>query len=298
MPNVATLRRVGARVPKHRAQRRVRRSPIARRKSCDCTLRGAADSAVRLDPRPRSRHRHGRACERHAGQMSARDRARRRAVREGAGRCARQVRGCRHQRQRPRSLSRREDGGEARPGHDEARVHDRQGLRRGRQASAPAIGTRRTSRDRSAGRPRVRTSSTVRAPTPSTIAVTSRPASPASPARPSTRRSISVSDDLALPSSGAVSACQAAIGKSTAAFVAARSKALQKCWDGRLNGKHSGDCTPPAAGDGEVSRGHRQSAHQTGDDDLQSVRWPRQGLRPARRSDARSHRLADRLHAR
>ena len=48
-----------------------------------------------------------------------------------------------------------------------------------------------------------------------------------------------------------MSACQAAIGKSTAAFVAARSKALQKCWDGRLNGKHSGDCTPPAAGDGK-----------------------------------------------
>jgi hypothetical protein len=36
------------------------------------------------------------------------------------------VRGCRHQRQHPRSLSRRENGGEARPGHDEARVHDRQ----------------------------------------------------------------------------------------------------------------------------------------------------------------------------
>jgi hypothetical protein len=46
----------------------------------------------------------------------------------------------------------------------------------------------------------------------------------------------------------------------------------------------------------QVSRGHFQSAHQTDDGDLQGVRWPRQGVRPARRSDAGGDRLPDRLH--
>jgi hypothetical protein len=49
----------------------------------------------------------------------------------------------------------------------------------------------------------------------------------------------------------AIQKCQAAIGKASAAFVASKTKALQKCWDGRLNGKHTASCVPPAGGDGK-----------------------------------------------
>lgn len=45
--------------------------------------------------------------------------------------------------------------------------------------------------------------------------------------------------------------CQSAIGKANSAFVNATSKALQKCWDARINGKHSNDCFPPSVGDGK-----------------------------------------------
>ncbi len=53
------------------------------------------------------------------------------------------------------------------------------------------------------------------------------------------------------PSSPAVSKCESAIGKATAAFFAAKTKALGKCWDARYNGKHSASCVPTAAGDGK-----------------------------------------------
>lgn len=58
-------------------------------------------------------------------------------------------------------------------------------------------------------------------------------------------------DDLALPSSGPLHTCQATIGKATNKFLAARSKALLKCRDARLLGKHADDCVPPAVGDGK-----------------------------------------------
>ena len=45
--------------------------------------------------------------------------------------------------------------------------------------------------------------------------------------------------------------CQIAIGKAGAAFFASKTKALGKCWDARLNGKHSNSCVPNAAGDGK-----------------------------------------------
>jgi hypothetical protein len=48
--------------------------------------------------------------------------------------------------------------------------------------------------------------------------------------------------------------CQQAIGKETQAFVAAKSKALAKCWDGRLKGKHGGTCPDGAAAAGTPSR--------------------------------------------
>ena len=63
--------------------------------------------------------------------------------------------------------------------------------------------------------------------------------------------------NLNLPSTSdkALNTCQKAIGKSAAKFFAAKSKALQKCWDARLKGKHSNPC--PSPGDGP-SRSHRQ----------------------------------------
>ncbi len=45
--------------------------------------------------------------------------------------------------------------------------------------------------------------------------------------------------------------CQIAIGKNTAKFFTAKTKALGKCWDARLNGKHGNSCVPPAVGDGK-----------------------------------------------
>lgn len=58
-------------------------------------------------------------------------------------------------------------------------------------------------------------------------------------------------DDLALPSSGTLEKCQIAVGKATSAFIGARSKAVQKCWDARIRGKHGDDCVAPALGDGK-----------------------------------------------
>jgi hypothetical protein len=59
--------------------------------------------------------------------------------------------------------------------------------------------------------------------------------------------------NLNLPSTSdkALNACQKAIGKSAAKFFAAKSKALQKCWDARLKGKHSNPC--PSPGDGKAA---------------------------------------------
>jgi YVTN family beta-propeller protein len=48
--------------------------------------------------------------------------------------------------------------------------------------------------------------------------------------------------------------CQQALGKETQAFVAAKSRALAKCWDGRLKGKHAGPCPDGAAAAGTSSR--------------------------------------------
>jgi hypothetical protein len=43
----------------------------------------------------------------------------------------------------------------------------------------------------------------------------------------------------------AVNKCQRAIGKETTKFLQAKSKALQKCWDSRLKGRHSNPCPDP-----------------------------------------------------
>jgi polyhydroxybutyrate depolymerase len=45
--------------------------------------------------------------------------------------------------------------------------------------------------------------------------------------------------------------CQQTIIKATQAFLNSKSKALQKCWDARLNGKHMADCPDP--GDGKAA---------------------------------------------
>jgi hypothetical protein len=47
-----------------------------------------------------------------------------------------------------------------------------------------------------------------------------------------------------------VNKCQRAIGKETTKFLQAKSKALQKCWDERMKGKHENDCPDP--GDGKA----------------------------------------------
>ncbi len=59
--------------------------------------------------------------------------------------------------------------------------------------------------------------------------------------------------DALAPSGGnkALLKCQTTIGKAASAFLVSKTKALQKCWDARLNGKHSNSCVPPAVGDGK-----------------------------------------------
>lgn len=49
----------------------------------------------------------------------------------------------------------------------------------------------------------------------------------------------------------ALNRCQVAIGKATAAFFAAKTRALVKCWDARHTGKHSAAC--PSPGDGKAA---------------------------------------------
>lgn len=56
-------------------------------------------------------------------------------------------------------------------------------------------------------------------------------------------------DDLALPSAGAVRSCQLAIGKAAVKFHAAKTTALQKCWDANLRGFHTEACVPPNVAD-------------------------------------------------
>jgi hypothetical protein len=59
-------------------------------------------------------------------------------------------------------------------------------------------------------------------------------------------------DALVLPSADAsLNKCQRALGKADAKYAAAVSKALAKCWDGRITGKHTNACEPPAIGDGK-----------------------------------------------
>ena len=97
-----------------------------------------------------------------------------------------------------------------------------------------------------------RTSRRATAPTPSATAATSRPVSPASAARASDQAATLYYGDLAPSAPGsALNKCQISIGKATNAFLNSQSKALQKCEDARLNGKHSLDCFPPSVGDGK-----------------------------------------------
>ncbi len=58
-------------------------------------------------------------------------------------------------------------------------------------------------------------------------------------------------EELVLPSSGDLNKCQVAIGKASLAFMRAKAKALQKCWDGRLKESHANACVPPDVGDGK-----------------------------------------------
>jgi hypothetical protein len=46
----------------------------------------------------------------------------------------------------------------------------------------------------------------------------------------------------------AIERCQRTIGRETVKFFQAKSKALAKCWDGRITGKHGNDCPDPGDG--------------------------------------------------
>ncbi len=59
-------------------------------------------------------------------------------------------------------------------------------------------------------------------------------------------------DDIVLQTADkGLNKCQVTIGKATSAYLNSRSKILQKCWDARINGKHTGECFPLSAGDGK-----------------------------------------------
>jgi hypothetical protein len=60
--------------------------------------------------------------------------------------------------------------------------------------------------------------------------------------------------DLPSTSDKTKNKCQVTIGKATTAFLNSSSKALQKCWDAKINGKFTtGDCFNPSAGDGKYA---------------------------------------------
>ena len=52
-------------------------------------------------------------------------------------------------------------------------------------------------------------------------------------------------------SDSAVKKCQRTIGKATVKFYQAKSRALEKCWEGRIAGRHGADC--PTPGDGKAA---------------------------------------------
>jgi cysteine-rich repeat protein len=56
---------------------------------------------------------------------------------------------------------------------------------------------------------------------------------------------------VAAPSSSPTVKCQTTIGKAVAAYFAAKTKALAKCWDARYVGKHGDTC--PSPGDGKAA---------------------------------------------
>ena len=58
----------------------------------------------------------------------------------------------------------------------------------------------------------------------------------------------------------ALNKCQVTIGKANTSFLISKSKALRKCWDARLTGKHSGDCFSPSAGDGKYDAAVQKAA--------------------------------------
>jgi hypothetical protein len=61
-------------------------------------------------------------------------------------------------------------------------------------------------------------------------------------------------DDLVLvPGDKDLLACQKTIGKAATVLLATKSKALRKCWDARLSGKHANDCVLPSIGDGKYA---------------------------------------------
>ena len=121
---------------------------------------------------------------------------------------------------------------------------------------AVAISPTRTPRYRSGGRPSARTSSTTSAIPRATRHQRLRRHRRLPRVR---RRGGRRSGDRALlrrPGPGhhgdkTLNKCQHAIGKATSAFLSSKSKALQKCWDAKLNGEAIASCVPPLAGDGK-----------------------------------------------
>jgi len=57
-------------------------------------------------------------------------------------------------------------------------------------------------------------------------------------------------DELTAPGAPDLARCQRTIGKETARFLDTRTKALRRCWEGRLKGAHANTC--PSPGDGKA----------------------------------------------
>jgi hypothetical protein len=75
--------------------------------------------------------------------------------------------------------------------------------------------------------------------------------------------------DLSNTTDKALDKCQTTIGKAATAYLNTISKVLQKCWDAKINGKHTGECFPAVGGDGKYQSGHRQGRGE--DEELDSA---------------------------
>jgi len=70
--------------------------------------------------------------------------------------------------------------------------------------------------------------------------------------------------DLHDAANSAIERCQRTIGRETVKFFQAKSKALAKCWDGRIKGKHGNDCPDPGDGGKSLAKIQKAEAKKVG----------------------------------